>query len=305
MDMFARVSGHHRTQMQQEATAMEPPVLETENLVKVYGRGANRFDALKGLTLEIKRGESVAVIGKSGSGKSTLMHLMALLDRPSQGVVALNGRPVSELKNKEIHKVRNESFGFVFQQFFLNPNQTVLENVVLPLKIAGLSKRERNQRGMEALERLEMADKAKNKATDLSGGQKQRACIARALVTNPSVIFADEPTGNLDSNTSEVVEEILFGLQRECGITLVVVTHDDDLAAKCDRRIHLKDGEIVSVEEGRLDATHGEPNQQSASSAGDAVPAPNYRATEPWAATGGSTSSASEDGPKHREEGTR
>lgn len=305
MDMFAHVSGHHRTQMQQEATAMEPPVLETENLVKVYGRGANRFDALKGLTLEIKRGESVAVIGKSGSGKSTLMHLMALLDRPSQGVVALNGRPVSELKNKEIHKVRNESFGFVFQQFFLNPNQTVLENVVLPLKIAGLSKRERNQRGMEALERLEMADKAKNKATDLSGGQKQRACIARALVTNPSVIFADEPTGNLDSNTSEVVEEILFGLQRERGITLVVVTHDDDLAAKCDRRIHLKDGEIVSVEEGRLDATHGEPNQQSASSAGDAVPAPNYRATEPWAATGGSTSSASEDGPKHREEGTR
>ncbi len=305
MDMFARVSGHHRTQMQQEATAMEPPVLETENLVKVYGRGANRFDALKGLTLEIKRGESVAVIGKSGSGKSTLMHLMALLDRPSQGVVALNGRPVSELKNKEIHKVRNQSFGFVFQQFFLNPNQTVLENVVLPLKIAGLSKRERNQRGMEALERLEMADKAKNKATDLSGGQKQRACIARALVTNPSVIFADEPTGNLDSNTSEVVEEILFGLQRERGITLVVVTHDDDLAAKCDRRIHLKDGEIVSVEEGRLDATHGEPNQQSASSAGDAVPAPNYRATEPWAATGGSTSSASEDGPKHREEGTR
>lgn len=284
---------------------MEPPVLETENLVKVYGRGANRFDALKGLTLEIKRGESVAVIGKSGSGKSTLMHLMALLDRPSQGVVALNGRPVSELKNKEIHKVRNESFGFVFQQFFLNPNQTVLENVVLPLKIAGLSKRERNQRGMEALERLEMADKAKNKATDLSGGQKQRACIARALVTNPSVIFADEPTGNLDSNTSEVVEEILFGLQRERGITLVVVTHDDDLAAKCDRRIHLKDGEIVSVEEGRLDATHGEPNQQSASSAGDAVPAPNYRATEPWAATGGSTSSASEDGPEHREEGTR
>lgn len=283
---------------------MQPPVLETENLVKVYGRGANRFDALKGLTLEIKRGESVAVIGKSGSGKSTLMHLMALLDRPSQGVVALEGRPVSELKNKEIHKVRNESFGFVFQQFFLNPNQTVLENVVLPLKIAGLSKRERNQRGMEALERLEMADKAKNKATDLSGGQKQRACIARALVTNPSVIFADEPTGNLDSNTSEVVEEILFGLQRERGITLVVVTHDDDLAAKCDRRIHLKDGEIVSMEEGRLDTTHGDSHQQTASSSGEGAPAPVSRVTEPWAA-GGSTSSTSQDGPKHREEGTR
>lgn len=287
---------------------MQPPVLETENLVKVYGRGANRFDALKGLTLEIRRGESVAVVGKSGSGKSTLMHLMALLDRPSQGVVALNGRPVSELKNKEIHKVRNESFGFVFQQFFLNANQTVLENVVLPLKIAGVSKKERNQRGMAALERLEMADKAKNKATDLSGGQKQRACIARALVTNPSVIFADEPTGNLDSNTSEVVEDILFGLQRDGDITLVIVTHDDDLAAKCDRRIYLKDGEILSEEGNQPDATTREQNQQAASPAEDAVPAPSYTATEPWAAPGGSTASTtstSNDGPKHREEGTR
>ncbi|KAA9394274.1 ABC transporter ATP-binding protein [Kocuria coralli] len=284
---------------------MEPAVLETENLVKVYGRGANRFDALKGLTLEIRRGESVAVIGKSGSGKSTLMHLMALLDRPSQGVVALNGRPVSELKNKEIHKLRNESFGFVFQQFFLNPNQTVLENVVLPLKIAGVAKRERNRRGMEALERLEMADKAKNKATDLSGGQKQRACIARALVTSPSVIFADEPTGNLDSNTSEVVEEILFGLQREQGITLVIVTHDDDLAAKCDRRIYLKDGEIVQAEEIHADSA-GAPAQgttggerEDTSTGAHVAPAPQYPATEPWAAP------ADSDGPKHREEGTR
>lgn len=229
---------------------MEPAVLETENLAKVYGRGDSRFDALKGLTLQIQRGESVAVVGKSGSGKSTLMHLMALLDRPSHGVVALNGRPVSELTNKEIHALRNRSFGFVFQQFFLNPKQTVLENVVLPLKIAGVSRSERHRRGMEALAQLEMEDKAKNKATDLSGGQKQRACIARALVTNPSVIFADEPTGNLDSNTSDVVEDILFGLQRKQGITLVVVTHDDDLAAKCDRRIHLKDGQIVSIEGG-------------------------------------------------------
>ncbi|MDO5618172.1 ABC transporter ATP-binding protein [Kocuria sp.] len=278
---------------------MEPPVLETENLVKVYGRGENRFDALKGLTLEIKRGESVAIVGKSGSGKSTLMHLMALLDRPSQGIVALEGRPVSELKNKDIHKLRNESFGFVFQQFFLNPNQTVLENVVLPLKIAGLPKRERNERGMEALERLEMADKARNKATDLSGGQKQRACIARALVTNPSVIFADEPTGNLDSNTSDVVEDILFGLQRERGITLVIVTHDDDLAAKCDRRIYLKDGEIISIEEGRLDTAEAQAQAQPAQT--NAVQAPTYTATEPWSRANLST----DDGPKHREEGTR
>lgn len=247
---------------------MEPAVLETENLVKVYGKGETRFDALKGLTLEIRRGESVAIIGKSGSGKSTLMHLMALLDRPSQGVVALDGQPVSELSGKEINGLRNERFGFVFQQFFLNANQSVLENVVLPLKIAGVGKRERNRLGMEALERLDMADKAKNRATALSGGQKQRACIARALVTKPAVIFADEPTGNLDSATSAVVEDILFGLQREQGITLVVVTHDDDLANRCDRRINLADGEITSIQE--LDGTGAVTQQTGAQQTGAA-----------------------------------
>ena len=196
------------------------PVLETENLVKVYGRGASRFDALKGITLQIQRGESLAVVGKSGSGKSTLMHLLALLDQPSAGVVAMDGRPVSQLKAAEISQLRNERFGFVFQQFFLNPNQTVLE----------------------------LADKAQNKATDLSGGQKQRVCIARALVNNPTVLFADEPTGNLDSATSAAVEDILFGLHRDEGITLVVVTHDDDLAAKCDRRVELQDGVVIADE---------------------------------------------------------
>lgn len=227
------------------------PVLETENLVKVYGRGASRFDALKGITLQIQRGESLAVVGKSGSGKSTLMHLLALLallDQPSAGVVAMDGRPVSQLKAAEISQLRNERFGFVFQQFFLNPNQTVLENTVLPLKIAGVGRAQRTRRGMAVLERLELADKAKNKATDLSGGQKQRVCIARALVNNPTVLFADEPTGNLDSATSAAVEDILFGLHRDEGITLVVVTHDDDLAAKCDRRVELQDGVVIADE---------------------------------------------------------
>lgn len=227
---------------------MSAPVLETENLVKVYGRGPSRFDALKGLTFEIAEGDSVAIVGKSGSGKSTLMHLLALLDKPTDGVVALRGNSVTELKAKEISKLRNETFGFVFQQFFLNANQTVLENVTLPLKIAGIGKSERNQRGMEVLEQLDMAEKAKNKATDLSGGQKQRVCIARALINKPTVLFADEPTGNLDSGTSEVVEDILFGLHRDHGITLVVVTHDDDLAAKCQRRLFMQDGLIVNEE---------------------------------------------------------
>lgn len=174
---------------------MSTPVLETENLVKVYGKGATRFDALKGLTFEIHEGESVAIVGKSGSGKSTLMHLLALLDEPTSGVVALGGEPVTALKPKKVSQLRNATFGFVFQQFFLNPNQTVLENITLPLKIAGVGKSERNRRGMEVLEQLDMADKAKNKATNLSGGQKQRACIARALVNRPTVLFADEPTG--------------------------------------------------------------------------------------------------------------
>ena len=226
------------------------PVLETENLVKVYGKGASRFDALKGLTFEIAHGESVAIVGKSGSGKSTLMHLLALLDQPTSGVVALEGDPITDLKPKQISALRNDTFGFIFQQFFLNPNQTVLENVTLPLKIAGVSKSERNRRGMEVLEQLEMDSKAKNKATDLSGGQKQRVCIARALINKPSVLFADEPPGNLDSNTSEIVEDILFGLHRDHGITLVVVTHDEDLAARCQRRLIMQDGEIVREEHG-------------------------------------------------------
>lgn len=223
---------------------MTAPVLETENLVKIYGRGETRFDALKGVNLQINEGESVAVVGKSGSGKSTLMHLLALLDAPTHGVVALKGQPTGDLDAKELNELRNSAFGFVFQQFFLTPNQTVLENVTLPLKIAGIPSAERKRRGMEALEQLEMADKASNKATDLSGGQKQRVVIARALINNPSVIFADEPTGNLDTATSDVVEDILFGLNKEKGITLVVVTHDPDLAARCSRQIYLVDGEI-------------------------------------------------------------
>ncbi|NDK31081.1 ABC transporter ATP-binding protein [Nesterenkonia haasae] len=239
---------------------MSTPVLETENLVKVYGRGPAQFHALKGLTFEIHRGESVAIVGKSGSGKSTLMHLLALLDEPTSGVVALDGRPVSKLKPKTVSALRNETFGFVFQQFFLNPNQTVLENVTLPLKIGGVSKSERDKRGMDALEQLEMADKAKNKATDLSGGQKQRVCIARALINNPEVLFADEPTGNLDSATSETVEDILLNLQRNHGITLVVVTHDEDLASKCQRRLIMQDGEIVEEQTGvRASSSHKAP----------------------------------------------
>jgi putative ABC transport system ATP-binding protein len=221
---------------------MSTPVLEARDIHKSYGSGASRFDALKGVSLTVSAGESVAIVGKSGSGKSTLMHLLALLDQPDGGVLQVSGRDASSLKDSEVNRLRNEDFGFVFQQFFLTPGTSVLDNVMLPLKIAGVPPRERKERAMSALEQLELSDKAKNKATALSGGQKQRVVIARALVNNPKVIFADEPTGNLDSTTGAMVEDILFSLNTSKGITLILVTHDHDLAARCDRQIFLRDG---------------------------------------------------------------
>lgn len=220
-------------------------LLSTRNLKKVYGKRDAKFEALRGLDLEINAGESVAIVGKSGSGKSTLMHLLALLDKPTSGEITLNGRSTSKLKNRKLNRLRNKEFGFVFQSFFMNANDSVLNNVILPLKIAGISRRERKRRAMEALKVVELDDKAKNKAKDLSGGQKQRVCIARAIVNNPKVIFADEPTGNLDSATGDKIEKLLFDLNKEKGITLIIVTHDEELAAKCKRQIRIADGEIV------------------------------------------------------------
>jgi len=224
---------------------MSTPILRVTDLRKHYGRGQSRFDALKGVSFDVREGESVAIVGKSGSGKSTLMHLLALLDAPDAGSIALDGVDTAKLRGSKLNKTRNKTFGFVFQQFFLTGNNSVVENVILPLKIAGVGRAERKRRGMAALEQLGLADKAKNKALNLSGGQKQRVVIARALVNNPRIIFADEPTGNLDTTTGAVVEDILFTLNREHGITLIVVTHDEDLAARCDRRIVIRDGLIV------------------------------------------------------------
>ncbi|WP_066517489.1 ABC transporter ATP-binding protein [Curtobacterium ammoniigenes] len=224
---------------------MTTPVLEARSLTKTYGRGDARFDALKGVSIAVQAGESLAIVGKSGSGKSTLMHLLALLDRPTSGTILLEGEDASRLSAKQVNRTRNRTFGFVFQQFFLTPNTSVLDNVILPLEIAGVGSAARRRRGMEALDALGLADKAKNDANALSGGQKQRVVIARALVNDPSVIFADEPTGNLDSSTGELVEDMLFRLQQERGITLVVVTHDADLAGRCDRNINVRDGLVV------------------------------------------------------------
>lgn len=223
---------------------MTEPILDARDVTKSYGKGSNRFDALRGVSIAVSKGESVAIVGKSGSGKSTLMHLLALLDTPNSGTVRIGGTDAAALRRRRLNSIRNSTFGFVFQQFFLIGNTSVLDNVVLPLKIAGVGVRERRRRGLAVLRRLDMAEKAKNKASDLSGGQKQRTVIARALINNPEIIFADEPTGNLDSATGAVVENLLFGLNGE-GITLVIVTHDEDLAARCDRRVYLRDGLVV------------------------------------------------------------
>jgi putative ABC transport system ATP-binding protein len=219
-------------------------VLEAKKVVKSYGKKESLFTALSGIDIKIKPGESIAIIGKSGSGKSTLMHLLALLDSPTDGEILIGNIKSSDLSRRQKDKIRNKRFGFVFQQFFLNGKNSVLENVILPLKIAGVSRRERTRRGMQVLADVELADKAKNRANDLSGGQKQRVVIARARLNNPNIIFADEPTGNLDSVTGHKVEDMLFRLNKTKNITLIIVTHDVDLAARCDRQIHIKDGKI-------------------------------------------------------------
>ncbi|MFT3743143.1 MAG: ATP-binding cassette domain-containing protein [Pyrinomonadaceae bacterium] len=221
------------------------PMLEASGLSKTYVSDGVGFNALSSVDLKIAKGDCVAIVGKSGSGKSTMMHLLACLDGPTEGYVYVDGDDTSSMSEQEKNRLRNEKFGFVFQQFFLNGRDTVFENVVLPMRIRGASDFDMTSNANEALQAVGLDDKAEKKAKDLSGGEKQRVCIARALITKPQVIFADEPTGNLDSNTGESVERLLFDLNSHQGITLVIVTHDPDLANKCERIVEMKDGKIV------------------------------------------------------------
>ncbi len=220
-------------------------------MTKVYGKGDNAVEALRGIDLDIRSGEAIAIIGRSGSGKSTLAHVMATLDRPTSGKVLINGSEVGRRSRRASNRLRNQEIGFVFQQFFMNARDSVLDNVMLPMVIAGIRPKLRRKRALDALETVGLLDKAYARASDLSGGQKQRVCIARAIVNKPSIILADEPTGNLDTATSRVVEDMLFRLNQERGITLVIVTHDPDLAQRCGRQVRIADGQVVGDQKER------------------------------------------------------
>ncbi len=223
------------------------PIIHTEDLWRTYQMGAEEIQALRGVTFEIQKGEYVAVMGPSGSGKSTLMNLIGCLDTPSKGRYVLRGKVVSEMNDDELAAVRNREIGFVFQTFNLLPRATALHNVELPLVYAGIPKEKRIEQAKHALAMVDLADRMTHKPNELSGGQRQRVAVARALVMNPSILLADEPTGNLDSATGEEIMR-LFERLHEQGHTIILVTHEKDIADHARRTISIRDGKIEKDE---------------------------------------------------------
>ena len=223
-------------------------MIEVRNISKTYGKKKNSFQALKNVSFKIPKGASVAIIGKSGSGKSTLIHAMSGLDAPEEGEVLMDGVNILSMKQKDIDKFRSKKMGFIFQSFFVQGNETCFENVSLPLEIAEEPIFRRKEIIENALKAVGLEDKIKTPARDLSGEQKQRLEIARAIANSPEIIFADEPTGNLDSITSAKIEKMLFEYNKNSEATLLIVTHDEELAEKCDIRIRIKDGKVEQIE---------------------------------------------------------
>ena len=222
-------------------------MLELTNIVKKYFIGEpNELTVLKGLNLSVAEGEFVSIVGQSGSGKSTLMNIMGALDRPTEGGYVLDGTAVSEMKDNQLSEIRNRQIGFVFQTFNLIPRTNALSNVALPLFYMGVGKRKREEKARELLKLVEMDDRMDHMPNELSGGQKQRVAIARSLANDPSIILADEPTGSLDSKTGNLVMEIFHKINREHGKTVILITHNENLAKQTDRIVTLSDGEIIS-----------------------------------------------------------
>jgi putative ABC transport system ATP-binding protein len=218
-------------------------LIETVDLWKTYKMGEEEIHALRGVSIQSERGEYVAIMGPSGSGKSTLMNLIGCLDTPTKGSYLLNGKQVSQMNDNELARIRNEEIGFVFQTFNLLPRATALRNVELPLVYAGVAARDREARARGALEKVELAQRVNHRPNELSGGQRQRVAIARALVNNPSILLADEPTGNLDSKTGLEIMGVFERLHK-AGNTIVLVTHEADVAAFAYRAIHIRDGQV-------------------------------------------------------------
>jgi len=219
------------------------PLIETRDLWKTYVMGDEEIHALRGVAISIERGEYVAIMGPSGSGKSTLMNLIGCLDTPSKGSYLLNEKEVALMNDDELARIRNEEIGFVFQTFNLLPRATALHNVELPLVYAGVQSKVRQERARQALEKVELTSRASHRPNELSGGQRQRVAIARALVNNPSILLADEPTGNLDSKTGNEIMGV-FARLHETGNTIILVTHEPDIAAYAHRVISIRDGQV-------------------------------------------------------------
>jgi putative ABC transport system ATP-binding protein len=227
------------------------PLVELRNVSKIYKLGGEEIRALDDVSLDIEAGELISIIGPSGSGKSTLMHILGCLDSPSKGTINLDGLMIQGASPGELARIRNEKIGFVFQFFNLLPKLNVLQNVELPMVYSGVPARERRTRAMDALKLMNMENRAKHRPLQLSGGQQQRAAIARALVNNPKIVFADEPTGNLDSVTGEQILQLFRALSQQ-GRTIALVTHDPEIAAVTPRRIEIRDGKIAKNVNERL-----------------------------------------------------
>ncbi|MBP7766953.1 ABC transporter ATP-binding protein [Candidatus Saccharibacteria bacterium] len=222
-------------------------MIQVDKLSKVYGKKQNLFTALNNVSFDIADGSTVAIVGKSGSGKSTLMHIMSGLDHPTSGSVIIDGKNIHTLKDKSRDAFRAKEMSFIFQSFFVEAGQTCYQNVALPLEITKTPFTSRRSKIMKALEQVGLGDKAFTKAQNLSGGQKQRLAVARAIINKPKLIFADEPTGNLDSENGRIIINLLFELNKTLGSNLIIVTHDHELANMCQTQIFMKDGEIMEI----------------------------------------------------------